>query len=265
MAKSIITTDDLREFKMELLDDTKKLSIKQSKGELKRYLRSSEVMELLQVSVGISLFQGWNSSRFAIEFYVNQKDLMFASKIVSKSTYHRCVTELNTWNYLSYFPSNNPYKGSKIKMPIFGTNDNTVSEQFIPKLGQLAGQYRPKFVPLLDHNRPILEQAIYQYRPTCGQALVSTINNNKQVNNIKQPKGCQEVKLFLLKKKFNADEGKKFFEYYKNRDWKTSGGNDIRDWRAKVINGMDRTAIFDLGNNPNKKTSVPNQGQLTNH
>ena len=52
MPTSIITTDDLREFKMELLDDIKNLLAKQSKGTLKKYLKSSEVMDLLQVSPG---------------------------------------------------------------------------------------------------------------------------------------------------------------------------------------------------------------------
>jgi len=52
MPTSIITTDDLREFKMELLDDIKKLLTNQSKGKLKKYLKSSEVMDLLQVSPG---------------------------------------------------------------------------------------------------------------------------------------------------------------------------------------------------------------------
>ena len=52
MPTSIITTDDLRDFKMELLDDIKNLLTKQSKGKLKRYLKSPEVMDLLQVSPG---------------------------------------------------------------------------------------------------------------------------------------------------------------------------------------------------------------------
>ena len=45
MATSIITTDDLREFKMELLVDIKKLLNNQGSGKLKRYLKSAEVME----------------------------------------------------------------------------------------------------------------------------------------------------------------------------------------------------------------------------
>ncbi|SFG03443.1 Helix-turn-helix domain-containing protein [Salegentibacter agarivorans] len=52
MPTSIITTDDLREFKMELLDDIKQLLTSQDSGTLKRYLKSSEVMDLLQISPG---------------------------------------------------------------------------------------------------------------------------------------------------------------------------------------------------------------------
>ena len=52
MPTSILTTDDLREFKMELLDEIKELLSKQGKGKIKRYLKSSEVMDLLQVSPG---------------------------------------------------------------------------------------------------------------------------------------------------------------------------------------------------------------------
>lgn len=52
MPVNIITTDDLREFKMELLDDIKTLLANQPKGKLKRYLKSYEVMDLLQISPG---------------------------------------------------------------------------------------------------------------------------------------------------------------------------------------------------------------------
>ena len=52
MPTSIITTDDLRHFKIELLDDIKKILTKQASGTLKKYLKSSEVMEMLQISPG---------------------------------------------------------------------------------------------------------------------------------------------------------------------------------------------------------------------
>lgn len=52
MPTNIITTDDLREFKMELLEEFKKMLNQQSSGTLKRYLKSAEVMDLLQISPG---------------------------------------------------------------------------------------------------------------------------------------------------------------------------------------------------------------------
>lgn len=52
MPTTIVTTDDLRDFKIELLEDIKTLLTKQATGKLNRYLKSNEVMELLQISPG---------------------------------------------------------------------------------------------------------------------------------------------------------------------------------------------------------------------
>jgi hypothetical protein len=194
------------------------------------------------ISLYMALFQEWNSSRFADEFYVNRRDLMRCAKIGSKSTYHRCVTELDSWNYLCYFPSNNPYKGSKIKMAIIGTSDEP-----------LVGRYHPIREPLVGLYRPINRQVVYQHRPIGGQALVSTINNTKQVNNIKQPKGWQAVFNFFIEKGFNTNQAKKFFAHYKTRNWQTSDGKKIRDWRALASNWIERTKVFYQEKKSNKK------------
>ena len=214
------------------------------------------------ISLYMALFQEWNSSRFASEFYVNRRELMRVAKIGSKSTYHRCVTDLDSWKYLFYYPSNNPYKGSKIKMAIIGTSDEPVMRQYHPELEQLAEQYHPRSVPLEGHHHPTNGQAVDSHRPIGGQALVSTINNNKQENKIKQPKGWQAVFIFFEEKGFDADEAKKFFEHYQTRNWKTGDGKEIRDWRAVAINWMDRTEIFDEENKPNKKQPSQKQDNL---
>ncbi|MGJ8550699.1 helix-turn-helix domain-containing protein [Winogradskyella wichelsiae] len=52
MPATIITIDDLREFKLELLADIKHILSKQSQGQLKTYLKSSELMDLLKISPG---------------------------------------------------------------------------------------------------------------------------------------------------------------------------------------------------------------------
>lgn len=203
------------------------------------------------ISLYMALFQEWNSSRFADEFYVNRRDLMRVAKIGSKSTYHRCVTDLDAWDYLSYFPSNNPYKGSKIKMSIIKTSD-------VPDIGH----NNPELEQLAERHHPIREPVINQHRPTSGQALVSTINNTKQVNNIKQPKGWQVVISFFKEKGFGADEGKKFFAHYEANDWKTSDGKAIRSWQAVAINWMDRSELFDQESKPNKKVAFQKRDNL---
>lgn len=52
MAATIITTEDLREFKMELLDDIKELLNNQSGHISKRWLKSHEIRKLLGISPG---------------------------------------------------------------------------------------------------------------------------------------------------------------------------------------------------------------------
>jgi Helix-turn-helix domain len=52
MATEIITLDDLRDFKMELLDQIKDLLINLNQGTSKKYLKSSELMEMLKISPG---------------------------------------------------------------------------------------------------------------------------------------------------------------------------------------------------------------------
>lgn len=52
MAANIITTEDLREFKMELLDEIKELLNSQQGNQNKKWLKSPELRELLGISPG---------------------------------------------------------------------------------------------------------------------------------------------------------------------------------------------------------------------
>ena len=52
MPTSIITTDDLREFKIQLIQELKEILNQPLAPAQKKYLKSAEVMELLQVSPG---------------------------------------------------------------------------------------------------------------------------------------------------------------------------------------------------------------------
>jgi hypothetical protein len=52
MAASIITTEDLLEFKIELLEEIKKIIQSQTTTQTKKWLKSTEVRKLLNISPG---------------------------------------------------------------------------------------------------------------------------------------------------------------------------------------------------------------------
>lgn len=163
------------------------------------------------ISLYMALFQYWNINRFPQVFHVHRDEIMHMSKIGSNATYHRCLRELNSSKYILYLPSYNPYKGSKIKMLIFGTSD---------------------------------EQVVNKHQTSDEQALVSNTNINKQKININKlsleslPKNEFEVIEYFLKKKWPDTEAMKFFNHYDGVGWKVGGKTQITNWRAIADNWL---------------------------
>lgn len=100
------------------------------------------------ISLYVALFQIWNKNFFKDEFYINREEVMAFSKIGSKSTYHRCIKELNHWNYLLYTPSHNPFKGSRIKMFNFETSTGQVLYQSHTNIETSSGTYKQTYTNL---------------------------------------------------------------------------------------------------------------------
>ncbi|TYP97460.1 hypothetical protein C7447_104146 [Tenacibaculum adriaticum] len=160
------------------------------------------------ISLYIALFQLWNLNRFLEEFYINRDEVMQLSKIGSKSTYHRCVKELSHWKYIIYYPSHNPFKGSKIKMFNFETSS---------------------------------KQVVDSYNPKNGQALVSInkhIQTNKNINKLDRPKNGKEVIDFFKKENWPIIEAQKFFNHYQGIGWKVGGKTKIVNWQSTARNWM---------------------------
>ncbi len=160
------------------------------------------------ISLYMALFQFWNMNRFPELFYINRQEVMQLSKIGSKATYHRCLKQLHSWNYIKYMPSHNPYKGSKVKMLIFDTT---------------------------------YEQVLYKNETSNEQAEVPNTNSIKLKENIKKqklPKNKIEVIDFFENKKWPAIEALKFYNHYQAIGWKIGGKIKIVDWHATASNWM---------------------------
>lgn len=125
----------------------------------------------------MALFQLWNANHFPEVFYVNRDEVMQLSKVGSKSTYHRCIKELHHWNYIVYFPSHNPYKGSKIKLTKFGTSSGQVVVHNRPKNGTSSGQ---ALVPIYKHIQTIENKNINKQENFKNSISEDFKNDNKQ-------------------------------------------------------------------------------------
>ena len=211
------------------------------------------------VSLYFSLFQIWNSCHFAKTFFINRQELMNASKIGSKGTYLKCLKDLDAWGYMDYFPSNNSYKGSTIRMQTFSTTDevesqdeNPIPEESPKELSDRQINAGTNSVPAEirqeTSNEPPSNQNCTSSGPRVNrqgtsteQAPVPFINNNKQTNNKKLPNDRQSVLDFFDKNNFGKEEGLKFFEFYESNLWKTGDGSVIRDWQAVALSWMERT------------------------
>ncbi|MFT4833176.1 MAG: hypothetical protein ACI815_002840 [Psychroserpens sp.] len=165
------------------------------------------------ISLYMALFQFWNINRFPKKFYISREEVMQMAKIGSKTTYHRCLRNLDDWKYLVYFPSHNPFKGSEITLLVFGTTSKQV----------------------LDNPETSMKQAV-----------VSNTNNNKQRTNLNKrgtPKNELEVLSFFKTKNGSPTDGMKFYHHYQSLGWKINGKAIITDWKALaekwLINGIE--------------------------
>lgn len=210
--------------------------IKHLKGVFLQFSKDNR-LNPTHISLYIALFQIWNNNRFLEEFYINREEVMRFSKIGSKSTYHKCIKELSHWKYIVYYPSHNPYKGSKIKMFDFGTS---------------TGQ------ALVRNNTNI--------ETSSGQALVSinkhiqTNRNNKNINKLDQPKNEKEVIDFFRKEKWPIIEAQKFFNHYQGIGWKVGGKTIIVNWQATAKNWMIKSE--EIKNKETQKSVSQNQDNL---
>jgi hypothetical protein len=196
------------------------------------------------ISMYMALFQYWNFSRFSESLSISRNEIMSLSKIGSKATYHKCIKELHHYGYLKYFPSHNPFKGSKVMLFNFCPS----SEQVLARNSSLNEQAKA-------HNSSDNEQALVSYK---------TYINNKQIKHKRQPKKIEEVEFYFSEKKGSSLEAQKFFNYYQSNGWKVGGKTPMRDWKAAARNWIikaNETKIKPAGtaqtqNTDNLKTSV---------
>jgi hypothetical protein len=90
-------------------------------------LEGDRWMKACHISLYMALFQLWSLNRFAEKFPVSRAELMALSKTCSINTYAKCMTELDGWGYIRYFPSVNKHSGGEVICNRFDTGNNTTN------------------------------------------------------------------------------------------------------------------------------------------
>ena len=67
------------------------------------------------ICVYCALFEQWLENDCVNPFAITRRKIMGLSKI-SIATYHKCISELQAFGYILYFPSYHPAKGSSINL-----------------------------------------------------------------------------------------------------------------------------------------------------
>lgn len=150
---------------------------------------------------------------------------MSLSKIKSKTTYSKCLGDLDMWGYIRYDRSNNPLAKSRFAMA-------NIWEEGCPLSSKEGDFTSPFFGPVLvgtgPKNGPPLDQSV----PKNGPPLVPYNKTYKHKHINKETPPTQKLVVeFFKKQKSTADEGLKFWNHYRATGWKI-GTAEIIDWKA---------------------------------
>jgi hypothetical protein len=130
------------------------------------------------ISLYLALFQCWNVNRFKNPTGISREEIMKASKINSKATYHKCMKELEALGFMEYMPTYNPHSCSNVIMVNFS---DVLSNR--PKFEPLTSS-KSKPVQNLTHSK--IEQVVEQVN-YIKNLKTNNLNSNKNSNKTIKP------------------------------------------------------------------------------
>lgn len=228
------------------------------------------------ISLYMTLFHEWNTSKFSNQVSIARSEMMRISKIGSKNTYIKCLKELTMWGYLKYLPSKNNMIGSKIIMYRFDTTDgiderscpengtvsypktgNTGGTALVPNMGTQVG-------PSLNNKKHINIKNI-ERKNSSNEFPPNPKNEKIKIQKFTVP-DLREVAAYFLEKENTSTETERFFNYFESNGWLVGGKTKMKDWRAAARNWMlnvkrfvkpEPTTSSRLHVNENKRYDIP--------
>ncbi|WKW46608.1 transcriptional regulator [Myroides sp. JBRI-B21084] len=247
-------------------------------------IAAEETIYPTHISLYLALFQSWNVNRFKNPIAISRDEMMKASRIASKATYHKCIKELQNLGFIEYIPSYNPYSGSEVilhdlsdRKAVFKTQTSSIIDQTQPINNQANG----------NATEQVNEPNIYNKKKTSKNNKNISINSNSKIlkdedfleiqrkekssakkekentnchtelfevsRNEKSTPSIEQVKDYFKQEEFSEFEAERFYNYYTSNGWLIGGKTKMIDWHAAARNWILNTAKFTINLPQNPK------------
>ena len=240
------------------------------------------------ISMYLSLFQIWNSTRFKKEISIRRDELMTLSKIGSANTYSKCLKQLNDWGYLKYNPSKSRFIASKIHMYRFDTTGGTTPDTSCDTSPDTSPDTTSVHLvrPFLNNNKQ-KENNNKLYKTKEGEEKKSSphpsqnkIDESSCKGDLQSPKKSdlqssdspkskkaskgelhsptkrkkfvppelKEVKTFFHENKSSYAVAETYFNHYESNGWLVGGRAKMKNWKAAARNWITRDEKYQAQN-----------------
>jgi hypothetical protein len=183
------------------------------------------------ISLYLALFQCWNVNRFKNPTGISREEIMKASKINSKATYHKCMKELQTLGFIEYLPTFNPHSCSNVIMVNF--SDVSIN--------------RLKFEPLNSSNNKPVQNLTYSKIEQVTEQVnkVNDLNNNNLKSNQNQNKKVEPVQnRTRLKNEQDIEQVDEQVYIDNNKTYTNTINKDI-DTKSEILNSKNSNTALE--------------------
>ena len=143
------------------------------------------------ISIYMAIFQIWNHNRFQSPIYATRDELMYASKISSTATYHKCIKLLEQKEYIIYTPSYSSYTRTSIIIVPLENYIKTLSKR-VQKINESQSKIEKGIEQLTKQpNDQPAKQGLEQPREP-----LYNIYNNKHIKTLNKHNKTSNNKLF---------------------------------------------------------------------
>jgi len=239
-------------------------------------IQQDERLNPTHISLYLALFQFWNINHFQNPISISRNEMMRLSKISALGTYHKCIKELQTFGYIEYIPSFNPYKGSLVNLYNFDNSEvQNLNRKHTKKRTTIEQELNKPRIKIDTGSRQALIPSINNTNIINNKQNVTTPEshslfeqpsvipneakrNEESLSNKFHPPHLSEIQMYFAEKDAPAEEADKFFNHYESNGWLVGGKSKMRNWRAAARNWLLNAKKF----NSSKNLAVTNYHQL---